>query len=31
MRIVDIRETAEFLRVAHRVRSGLRAGHGYDD
>jgi len=30
-RTLDIRETAEFLRVAHRVRSGLRAGHGYDD
>ncbi|GIK95989.1 MAG: sulfonate ABC transporter ATP-binding lipoprotein [Alphaproteobacteria bacterium] len=30
-RTLDIRETPEFLRVAHRVRAGLRAGHGYDD
>lgn len=28
---LDIRETAEFLKVAHRVREGLRAGHSYDD
>jgi NitT/TauT family transport system ATP-binding protein len=26
----DIRETAQFLEVAHRVRLGLRAGHSYD-
>jgi len=30
-RTLDIRETAEFLKVAHRVRAGLRARHGYDD
>ena len=30
-RTLDIRETAEFLRVAHRVREGLRAGHAYVD
>jgi NitT/TauT family transport system ATP-binding protein len=30
-RTLDIRETPEFLKVAHRVRAGLRAGHGYDD
>ncbi|MGJ5620393.1 ABC transporter ATP-binding protein [Sulfitobacter sp. MF3-043] len=27
-RPLDIRETPEFLDVAHRVREGLRAGHG---
>ncbi len=30
-RILDIRETPEFLHVAHRVREGLRQGHSYDD
>ncbi len=30
-RSLDIRETPEFLEVAHRVREGLRAGHSYDD
>ena len=30
-RTLDFRETAEFLKVAHRVREGLRAGHSYDD
>ena len=25
------RETPEFLKIAHAVREGLRAGHGYDD
>ncbi len=30
-RNLDIRETPEFLRIAHRVRLGLRAGHSYDD
>jgi NitT/TauT family transport system ATP-binding protein len=30
-RDLDIRETPEFLRVAHRVRDGLRAGHAYVD
>jgi len=30
-RTLDIRETPEFLEVAHRVRQGLRAGHSYDE
>ncbi|MDJ0684841.1 MAG: ABC transporter ATP-binding protein [Alphaproteobacteria bacterium] len=30
-RTLDIRETPEFLEIAHRVREGLRAGHFYDD
>jgi NitT/TauT family transport system ATP-binding protein len=30
-RTLDIRETAEFIEIAHRVRQGLRAGHSYDD
>ena len=30
-RPLDIRETPEFLAIAHRVREGLRAGHSYDD
>ncbi len=30
-RTLDIRETPEFLTVAHRVREALRAGHSYDD
>ena len=30
-RTLDIRETPGFLRVAHRVREGLRAGHAYVD
>ncbi len=30
-RPLDIRDTPEFLEIAHRVREGLRAGHGYDD
>jgi NitT/TauT family transport system ATP-binding protein len=29
-RNLDIRETPEFLAIAHRVRQGLRAGHSYD-
>ena len=28
---LDIRETPEFLAVAHRVREGLKAGHSYDE
>jgi NitT/TauT family transport system ATP-binding protein len=28
---LEIRETPEFLKVAARVREGLRAGHSYDD
>jgi NitT/TauT family transport system ATP-binding protein len=30
-RTLDFRETPEFLKIAHRVREGLRAGHSYDD
>src|SRR6056297_864885 len=30
-RPLDIRDTPEFLEVAHRVREGLRAGHSYED
>ena len=30
-RPLDIRDTPEFLAIAHRVREGLRAGHGYED
>ena len=30
-RTLEIRETPEFLRIAHRVREGLRAGHAYDE
>jgi len=30
-RTLDVRETPEFLRIAHQVREGLRAGHSYDD
>ncbi|MEQ9239246.1 ABC transporter ATP-binding protein [Roseovarius indicus] len=30
-RPLDIRDTPDFLEVAHRVRDGLRAGHSYDD
>ena len=30
-RPLDIRESPEFLAIAHRVREGLRAGHGYED
>ena len=29
-RPLDVRETPAFLRVAHRVREALRAGHSYD-
>ncbi|NCQ25061.1 MAG: sulfonate ABC transporter ATP-binding protein [Rhodobacteraceae bacterium CG17_big_fil_post_rev_8_21_14_2_50_63_15] len=29
-RPLDIRETSAFLKIAHRVREGLRAGHGDD-
>jgi NitT/TauT family transport system ATP-binding protein len=29
-RPLDIRETPEFLEIAHRVREGLRAGHAND-
>jgi NitT/TauT family transport system ATP-binding protein len=30
-RSLDFRETPEFLKIAHRVREGLRAGHSYED
>ena len=30
-RTLEIRETAEFLKIAQRVRSGLRSGHSYDE
>ncbi len=29
-RPLEIRETPEFLAIAHRVREGLKAGHGYE-
>jgi NitT/TauT family transport system ATP-binding protein len=30
-RTLEIRETPEFLKIAQRVRLGLRAGHSYDE
>jgi NitT/TauT family transport system ATP-binding protein len=30
-RTLDIRESAAFLKIAQRVREGLRAGHSYED
>ena len=30
-RPLDIRDSPEFMTLAHRVRDGLRAGHSYDD
>ena len=30
-RKLDIRETPAFLKIAHRVRGGLKAGHSYED
>jgi NitT/TauT family transport system ATP-binding protein len=30
-RPLEIRESAEFLEIAHRVREGLRANHSYDE
>ena len=30
-RTLDIRETPEFLSLAHRVREGLKAGHSYEE
>ena len=30
-RSLDIRETPEFLKLAQRVREGLKAGHSYED
>jgi NitT/TauT family transport system ATP-binding protein len=29
-RPLDIRDSAEFIRIAHRVREGLRQGHGHE-
>ncbi len=30
-RTLEIRETPEFIKIAQRVRNGLRAGHSYDE
>jgi NitT/TauT family transport system ATP-binding protein len=30
-RTLEIRETPDFIRVAQRVRAGLRSGHSYDE
>ena len=30
-RPLDIRESPEFFKIAHRVREGLRAGHSYEE
>ena len=30
-RNLDVRESPEFLKIAHRVREGLKAGHSYED
>jgi len=30
-RSLEVRETPEFLKIAQRVRNGLRAGHSYDE
>ena len=30
-RSLEVRETPEFLKIAQRVRNGLRAGHAYDE
>jgi NitT/TauT family transport system ATP-binding protein len=30
-RTLEIRETPEFVKIAQRVRAGLRAGHSYDE
>jgi NitT/TauT family transport system ATP-binding protein len=30
-RTLEIRETPEFLKIAHRVREGLKAGRSYED
>ena len=31
MRNLEIRETPAFLKIAHRVRQGLKLGHSYED
>jgi NitT/TauT family transport system ATP-binding protein len=30
-RTLEIRDTPEFIKIAHRVRMGLRSGHAYDE
>ncbi len=30
-RTLDVRDSAQFMAIAHRVREGLRSGHSYDD
>ncbi|MDP6398909.1 MAG: hypothetical protein QGF79_07865, partial [Arenicellales bacterium] len=30
-RALEVRESPEFLQIAHQVREGLRSGHSYDD
>jgi NitT/TauT family transport system ATP-binding protein len=30
-RTLEVRETPEFIKIAQRVRSGLRSGHSYDE
>jgi NitT/TauT family transport system ATP-binding protein len=30
-RTLEFRETPEFIKIAQRVRSGLRSGHSYDE
>ncbi len=30
-RPLDIRDSRDFIEIAHRVREGLRAGHSYDE
>jgi NitT/TauT family transport system ATP-binding protein len=30
-RALEIRETPEFVKIAQRVRMGLRSGHSYDE
>jgi NitT/TauT family transport system ATP-binding protein len=30
-RTLEVRETPEFVKIAQRVRAGLRAGHSYDE
>src|SRR5665213_219162 len=31
VRNLEIRETSAFLKIAHRVREGLKSGHSYED
>ncbi|MEA3074022.1 MAG: NitT/TauT family transport system ATP-binding protein, partial [Alphaproteobacteria bacterium] len=30
-RALEVRETSEFVKIAQRVRMGLRSGHSYDE